>query len=169
MAKIMIAAGAAFVLLSALLWFLLSRAPADTTPPRFLYCPECGLSLGFHDSLKGKPCPHCGPKGPALLPTHSLTSREVPTPVWHKLLAANIVALVVLEGLLYAFLGWRRLQHHVEQQNGKAAWKCRCPFCQRKIRFPSSRAGMGALCPRCKTAFCLPTAAEASVSERADN
>jgi uncharacterized paraquat-inducible protein A len=57
------------------------------------------------------------------------------------------VAIVTVGGYLWST---RRPRGEQEQR-----WWC-CPHCDRKLRYPSTRAGHTALCPGCKRRLTLP-------------
>ena len=64
---------------------------------------------------------------------------------WMAVLAA---AAFVAGGGWY----WWRSRAPAEE----ARWTCRCPKCDRKIRYPASQAGHYAICPGCKHRVPLP-------------
>jgi hypothetical protein len=66
------------------------------------------------------------------------------------MLYGAIIGAVI--GLCVGLIQWLRTRKTVEEEY----FTCRCPNCDKKIRYPSSQAGHYAHCPQCRNRVPLP-------------
>lgn len=124
-----------------------------------MHCPKCELEVTFAAANFGKPCPQCGPSGPAMVGTIGLRAENKYGAVgsrWGNLIAASVIGLAVAGSFVYAGLLYARKQAIADEQVKNRPIVCRCPHCTRKIGYPVQKVGMTTVCSRCKTAFTLP-------------
>jgi hypothetical protein len=140
-------------------WFFFrGDEPAKPGQPsaKYLVCPRCGLEVSYSKDLEGKQCPQCGKQGPPLRASQTAGGARAAVPPAGKRLAGFIVGLVALQVFAYVVITRVRASRQAAQARLRAGLVCRCPYCNRKIRFPVRLAGQGFVCPRCRTGFVLP-------------
>src|SRR5207244_9960506 len=96
-------------------WWM--RGPRASTQAAAAYthmhCPDCFLELSYDGMNSLKPCPHCGPTGPKMVPTIGRRGEDLGAGVgpMGRVLAVATITLVVVQAALYAWLvyaRWRR-------------------------------------------------------------
>jgi hypothetical protein len=65
-----------------------------------------------------------------------------------------IVAVALLAGGGYGWFWWQ--QQRARRPQEQTYYHFRCPKCDRKLRYPTSRAGRKAVCTFCKQTFTSP-------------
>src|SRR4051812_42102705 len=163
----MVATTGLIALVTLLLW--LQEQPDRPAGKEYtnLHCPECRLELTYSAAQDGKPCPQCGASGPRMVPTvGSFVSGEADRGPgrFGNFLAAFVIASALVEAALYGWVLRERARARAEEEARLRQLVCRCPFCSRKIGYPQTRIGTGAVCARCKTAFLLPDASQAELA-----
>jgi hypothetical protein len=125
-----------------------------------LRCSVCGEELPYSKALDGKPCSVCG-EGVFRPGVDAGSGGSAPPSLGSRVIVFACVGGVLVAGVAYLVvrrLGQLRMED-ARHRNRKLV--CRCPYCERKIAYPASRVGEGAVCSRCKTAFSLPGADQA--------
>jgi hypothetical protein len=122
-----------------------------------MHCSVCGEEIAYNPRAVDEPCAACG--SGAYVPTSgSFQGKEEKLSQTGKVFVYLLLAVVLLQGLAYVSVSrLRRMRQAVEEFHQRLV-VCLCPFCQRKIGYPASKAGTGIFCSRCKTAFALPPA-----------
>src|ERR1043166_657914 len=72
-----------------------------------MHCPDCFLELPYDGMNSLKPCPHCGPTGPKLVPTAGRRGESLgggPVGPMGRVLGVGTIALVIVQAVLYAWL-----------------------------------------------------------------
>ena len=150
---------AGFALLTAFFLWLQggARSAQRAGPFTHMHCPECGLEMTYNAAKEGSSCPQCGSDGPKMIATvgPKREQRSGVGPVG-KTLVAMLGALILSLGALYAWILYARERRRAEEEARNRPLVCHCPFCERKLGYPSRKIGTGTVCPRCKTAFLLP-------------
>ncbi len=149
----------AFAALTAFFLWLQGARSADRAGAfTHMHCPDCGMELRYDAAKEESPCPQCGPAGPKRMIATVGPRRDQRASVgWlGKTLVAMLGALIPTLGALYGWILYAAARRRTEEQTRKRPLVCACPFCSRKIGYPAQKVGMGAVCPRCKTAFVLP-------------
>lgn len=149
------------IVVSAFWWVHASDTASDAKESyTHMHCPDCNLEVKYNLALENRPCAQCGPAGARMIPTvgpagtRSADSGRMSTT--GKILAYVTIALVVVQGLAYAWVLVARARRRAADAASNRPLVCRCPFCRRKIGYSPKKIGTGALCARCKTAFTLP-------------
>lgn len=153
-----------FILISALLlssggclYLMLSSSSSEgrTAAVREGYCPECGRQLP-----RGAGCPYC------LLQKQSKEKQKTAenTSRWSNLSMRSKVAIFVgtsFLNLLIIYWGWFPAKKLLGRKE-EPPHRCRCPKCQRKIKYTDAKIGQQAMCPGCHEAFVYPQPDEVS-------
>jgi DNA-directed RNA polymerase subunit RPC12/RpoP len=155
-------------LLSGLAWLLFGSSAryVDGQPVyTHMHCPICQEELPYVKRLDGTECPECG-QGAVYVPTFgSIKEGTAAGPLAARIVVFVVVAAVLIQGLAFLAMRRDRLQRQAEEKRRCQLLICLCPHCQRKIGYPAFKAGTGAACPRCKTAFFLAAQVDAEVEE----
>jgi len=146
-----------FALVATGLYFWLRVPDAQAKAYTHMHCPECHMEMAYTKAFEGKKCPQCGADGPTLVPTVGKRIEGKTVSPTATAIAASTIALVIVQGGLYAWILFAAARRRAREAVKEAPLVCRCPFCNRKIGYSPKRVGECATCPRCKTAFLLPT------------
>ncbi len=145
-------------------WLLFGGNEGEEIEKRFthMHCSACHEEIAYDPRGAGQTCTTCG-AGVYVPTVGTMEDAEESLSVTGKVWTFCLLAAVLLQGLVYLSVWrWRGMRRATEEFRNRML-VCRCPFCQRKIGYRAPRAGVGTICPRCKTAFALPAGDESTV------
>lgn len=149
--------------LSAWLLFGGTGAAGENEPEKrftHMHCSACQEEIAYDARGAGQTCATCG-AGTYVPTVGSMQDGEESVGFTGKVWMYLLLAAVLLQALAYLTVSrWRGMRRAAEEFRNRLL-VCRCPFCQRRIGYPAPRAGVGVVCPRCRTAFVLPAPATA--------
>ncbi len=132
------------------------------------HCSACLFEFNYVAGMEGKTCPRCHGARSQLIPTLGQLARGGYTPGrlrWGRVVLFLVVTIVVVQGMVFLCLWRARVHRQHESEILNQRYRCQCPFCGRRLGYSSSKAGTGAICPNCKTAFLLPDADDPGMAE----
>ncbi len=152
------------IAIGATVWAVFPRKPKAVDDPRkyhFMHCPECLREQVYSARGLDTKCPECDK---TLVPTEK-SIKETGTGAAYKRMLVYVLAesVAILGALVY-------ILYNPPPPKEMEQYYTRCPNrkCKRRMRYPASRAGMMAQCPRCKTTFCNPTVEEQELIEKSE-